>query len=78
MSTEIKLCMGSACFARGNAENIEIIEKFIENNNLDAKIELYGSRCEGKCADGPNLYIDGKQYSNITPDKIEELLKGLL
>lgn len=78
MSTEIKLCMGSACFARGNDKNIEIIENFIKENNLDAKIKLYGSRCEGKCADGPNLYIDGKQYTNITPDKIEELLKGLL
>lgn len=78
MTTEIKVCMGSACFARGNNQNVEIIENFIKENNLDAKVELVGSHCEGKCAEGPNLYINEKHYSNITPDKIEDLLKGLL
>lgn len=77
MTTEIKVCMGSACFARGNAENIEIIEKYIKEHNLDAKIELVGTRCDGYCADGPNIYIDGKQYGNITPDLVESLLEGL-
>ncbi len=78
MTTEIKVCMGSACFARGNAENIEKIEDFIQNNNIDAKIELVGSRCEGRCADGPNIFVDGKHYSGVTPDTIETILKGLL
>lgn len=78
MTTEIKVCMGSACFARGNAENIEKIENFIQNNNIDAKIELVGSRCEGRCADGPNIFVDGKHYSGVTPDTIETILKGLL
>ena len=55
MTTEIKICMGSACFARGNSQNVETIENYIKENGLDAKIELVGSHCEGKCADGPNL-----------------------
>ena len=41
MTTEIKICMGSACFARGNAHNAETIEKYITEHNLDAKIELF-------------------------------------
>lgn len=78
MTTQISICMGSACFARGNSENITIIENFIKENNLDAKIELVGFRCEGKCAEGPNIYIDNKAYHNVTQEKILEILKGLL
>ena len=78
MTIEIKVCMGSACFARGNAENIEFIENYVAENALDAKIELVGSRCEGFCADGPNIFIDGKQYTNVDKDKLKSLMEGLL
>lgn len=73
---EIKVCMGSSCFARGNAENLEFIEKFIKENNLTAKIELSGSRCEGKCADGPNIIINAKEYNKINIKQLEEILKN--
>ncbi len=74
MTTEIKICMGSSCFARGNADNLEFIENYIKENNLDAEIELYGARCENICDKGPNIIINGINYNNITPDKIVELL----
>lgn len=77
MTVKIKICMGSACFARGNSQNVETIENYIKEHNLDANIELIGSHCEGKCADGPNLYIDEKHYSNVTPELLDSLLKGL-
>lgn len=72
---EITVCMGSACFARGNAQNLEFIENYIKKNNLEATIELVGSRCEGKCADGPNIRVNGVDYSKINIEKIEEILK---
>ena len=77
MTTEIKICMGSACFARGNDKNAEFIENYIKENNLDAKIELIGARCENKCEHGPTLYVDGKLFHNINKEKIEELLENL-
>ncbi len=77
MTTKIKICMGSACFARGNSENIDLIEKYIKNNGLDAKIELIGSRCEGKCEFGPNIFIDDVCHNNMTAENVLKLLKGL-
>lgn len=73
---EITVCMGSSCFARGNVENLEFIEKFIKENNIEAKIELSGSRCEGKCAEGPNIIINGKEYHSINVKQLEEILKN--
>lgn len=75
--TEIKICMGSSCFARGNNENLEIIENFIKENNKDATIDLVGLRCENKCSKGPNIFINGVEYNEITTDKLNELLKEL-
>lgn len=74
VKTEIIVCMGSACFARGNAQNLEFIEKYIKENKLDATVELAGSRCEGNCADGPNIIVNGIKYKQVTEEKIKEIL----
>ncbi len=73
----ITVCLGSACFARGNEEHLEYIEDYVAEYNLDAKIEISGSRCEGKCADGPNIIINGKLYNNMTGVKLKEILDSL-
>ncbi len=74
MSNEIKICMGSSCFARGNNENLEIIETYIKENNLEVKYELVGSRCENKCECGPIIIVNGIEYHNVTKEKLIEIL----
>ena len=73
----ITVCMGSSCFARGNQENLTYIEDFISKKKLDAEIELAGTRCEGKCATGPNIIINGVEYNNVTEEKLNEILSEL-
>lgn len=74
MTMKITVCMGSSCFARGNDRNLEFIENYINENNLNAEIELSGARCEGKCATGPNIIVDGIEYHEVDEDKIKEIL----
>ena len=74
MTTEIKICMGSACFAKGNQENLEYIKEYIEENNLDAEITIVGALCENKCDIGPRIIINDKEYTNVTKEKIKEVL----
>lgn len=73
----ITVCMGSACFARGNAENLAFIEKFIKENGLNAQIDLCGSRCENKCAEGPNIIINDKTYKEVDIEKLTTILNKL-
>ena len=77
MKHKIKICMGSACFARGNSENLGAIENFIKDNGLEADIELTGSRCEDKCTLGPNIAVDGTEYGAVDCNKLQDILKGL-
>lgn len=77
MPKGLKVCMGSACFARGNAQNLQIIEEYIKKNHLETKIEIIGQRCTQNCADGPNIFINGEKFSNITKEKLLQILEGL-
>ena len=74
MTTEIKVCMGSACFAKGNLENLEYIKEYIEENNMEADISIVGALCENKCEIGPRIIINEKEYTNVTKEQIKEVL----
>lgn len=74
---DVIVCMGSACFARGNQQNLEFIEKYIKENDLNAKVIIGGSRCEGRCADGPNVFINGTEYNKVNEQLLKELLDNL-
>jgi NADH:ubiquinone oxidoreductase subunit E len=77
MATEIKVCMGSACFAKGNQENLEFIKEYIRENNLDSEVKIIGALCENKCSVGPRVIINDKEYHQVNRYQLEELLKEL-
>ena len=73
----IKVCMGSSCFARGNLNNLNILEEYIKNNNLEADIELIGAHCQEKCEFGPHIYVNEKSYDEVDENKLREILERL-
>ena len=70
---EVKLCLGSSCFARGNGDMLRFLQSFILQRGLDVK--LVGCRCLNCCCEGPNLFIDGKKFSNVDQEKVVELIE---
>jgi NADH:ubiquinone oxidoreductase subunit E len=72
---KITVCMGSSCFGHGNSVIARMVQDFITNNNLEDKVEVSGCLCEGECCEGPNIRIDGKLYSHVTPGRLNDLLK---
>ena len=74
---KIEICIGSACFARGNARNVEATEKFLRLHNCtdSADLEIKGRLCSGCCAEGPNVIINDELYHQVTPERMVELLE---
>jgi len=72
---EIVICMGSSCFARGNQENLAVVEDYIARRGLSARIDLVGSRCEGQCRLGPNIRIAGRAYHGVDAGSVLELIE---
>ena len=77
MAHEIKICMGSACFAKGNQENLEFIKEYIEKNGIGADVKIVGALCENKCDRGPRIYIDDVEHLKVSRPQLEMLLEEL-
>jgi NADH:ubiquinone oxidoreductase subunit E len=74
---EIAICLGSSCFARGNSENLGILEKYAQSHGAGVSIRLTGQLCQDQCQDGPNLMIGGELHHNVTAARLRELLRQL-
>ena len=72
---EIVICLGSSCFARGNSENLAIIEEFLASHGLKASVRLSGKLCQDECKQGPNLTIAGVTHHEVAPEKLRHILQ---
>ncbi len=75
----IVICLGSSCFARGNAHNVEVVENFLAEHHLqdEVDVDVSGGLCANCCAEGPNVTIDGKIYHGVDAGAMLDLLKQL-
>lgn len=72
---EIVVCLGSSCFARGNSENLEILNQYEQRRGTPIRIRLTGRLCQDQCKQGPNLMIAGELHHNVTATRLRELLQ---
>lgn len=74
MKKVIAVCMGSSCFARRNTELINLIKDFLQEKQLNNKVELKGSLCMDQCKNGPNIRIDDKIFHEMDSVKLIKIL----
>ncbi len=74
----ISLCMGSSCFARGNNFLLDTLEETIEQNGWKDRVSLSGTRCVGKCGQGPNVMVDGELHHGMDQGALLDLLRQKL
>ncbi|MCP4311611.1 MAG: (2Fe-2S) ferredoxin domain-containing protein [Bacteroidetes bacterium] len=72
---EIKICMGSSCFSRGNRQTLQVIQQYLKEHHLERDVILKGNHCFGECNDGPLVQIGSKVYEKVTCDTILEILE---
>jgi NADH-quinone oxidoreductase subunit E len=76
---EVCVCLGTACHVRG-AQRIVYqigIELGIRQGETtkDRNFTLETVNCLGVCASGPILAVDGEYFGNMSPIKVEGVLK---
>jgi NADH:ubiquinone oxidoreductase subunit E len=67
----VKVCMGSSCHLKGSYTIVEELQK-LKQKGFD--LDIFGSLCFGRCAEGVCVEIDGQLHTNVTPEKLEQLL----
>ncbi len=78
MNTKIRICMGSSCYARGNAQNAEVIQGWLAKHGLSTEFEFVGTLCEKRCSKGPVLWVGDRVFTGVSPDSVGEILDELL
>jgi NADH:ubiquinone oxidoreductase subunit E len=66
--------MGSACFSRGNAGTVPVIQEYLRERGLERTVKVTGILCQNQCRQGPTLSIDGECLCGVEPTTLLELL----
>lgn len=76
----VTVCMGTACHIRGGRRLVEKMERDYGikpgETTEDSRFTLETVNCLGCCALGPVAVVDGKYESQMTPDKMDRVLRG--
>lgn len=72
---QIKICLGSSCFSRGNNTNLGVIKKYLAENHLEADVAFSGHLCENLCSKGPIVKIDDKVYEEVNLSRLYKILQ---
>lgn len=74
----IGLCLGTACYVRGNAKNLERLSRELGvsagESTADLRYSLEVCRCIGMCSKAPAIMIGKSVHANVQPDKVAEIL----
>jgi len=77
-AVELVVCMGSACFSRGNIRTLELIQRCLKERGLERRVRVTGTLCQDRCRQGPNITLQGECFCGLEPPAILELLEELL
>lgn len=77
----IQVCHGTACHILGAVQIIDIIEKRLKikvgQTSRNGKFSLEVVPCIGACAQAPLIIVNGEYHSNLTLERIKEILNEL-
>ena len=71
---KIMICVGSTCHLCGSKRVVTRFQELVEENKLQAEVELSGKFCMGKCGEGVSVMIDDAAFS-VQPDEVDEFFK---
>jgi len=74
----ISVCLGTACHVRGGSRIAEAFERQLGiktgETTPDKEISLETLNCLGACALGPIVVVDGHYFSNVTFQKVGDII----
>ena len=72
----IQVCVGSSCHIKGSPEIVELLQKAVEEHQLQNEITLAGSFCIGKCNRvGVTVQVDDDVHTGVTKENFKEFFR---
>lgn len=67
----ITLCVGSSCSVRGSDELASELQRCIEEEGVEDRVEIVGAFCMDTCSHGISVRVGERQFSGIHPEDAE-------
>jgi NADH-quinone oxidoreductase subunit E len=78
----IRVCKTITCSMKGKAEIIEILEDMLKikigETTSDRQFSLVETNCIGWCHKAPAMLINEIPFTELTPEKVVEIIKGYM
>ena len=72
----VQVCVGSSCHLKGSYDIVELIQKAVDEYNIDDEVVLSGSFCIGKCNRiGVTVQVNDDVHVGVTKENFEEFFK---
>ena len=72
----VQICVGSSCHLKGSQQIVELMQKAVEEYNLDGEVVLVGSFCVGKCnREGVTVQVDDDVHVGITAENFRDFFQ---
>ncbi|MEG0857554.1 MAG: NAD(P)H-dependent oxidoreductase subunit E [Terrisporobacter sp.] len=75
---KISICLGTVCFVKGSKVVLAEFEKQLGikagETTSDLKFTIECLRCVGACGLAPVVVVDGRVYSQVTPNDVTKIL----
>lgn len=68
---KLVVCIGSSCHLKGSRQVVDELQKLLDANGLNNKVDFSGTFCMGNCQKGVCVTLDGQEFS-VTPETVEE------
>lgn len=73
---QIRICLGSSCFSRGNNTNLGANQEISEMKITWRQRSISaGHLCEELCSKGPIIRIDDKVYEEVNLSRLYKILQ---
>ena len=73
--TDISVCVGTCCYAKGSYNHIEGLTKLIKEHNLQNKVNIKATFCVENCNKGPSVIIDDNIVADTASNNTEYIFE---
>jgi NADH-quinone oxidoreductase subunit E len=79
---KIRVCTNVSCMLSGCDVIVDHLQKRLgvkfNETSADGQFTLKEVECMAACAGGPMMQVDKTYYVNLTPEKVDEILDGVV
>jgi NADH-quinone oxidoreductase subunit G len=74
-TTDVSVCVGTCCYAKGSYNIIEDLAELIKKNNMQNKVSVKATFCVENCSNGPSILVNDELIADTSSMTAADIFK---